>query len=308
MVKSSSPVFVLAFAFLLKLEPVTLRLIGVILVIALGEFITVYGAVDFVWKGFLLCLSASAFSGLRWTMVQTMLQTLEPPLESTIVTMKILSPTMFWSMLVLSMVIEEPWKKMNDFDNESYQNNPVLFIAKLGLVGGSLAVSMVLCEFFLILRASAIILMIGGVIKELTTICVGLTVFGDAMSMQKAVGVVIVFCGVALYKVVFHLQKKERETADMAAVPTEEIRDEEDAFVDDDDLDVEIDDAGAGETRRTESLDFELVKHPMSDHHDMFFQIETVSLIGENLLQDVFNTSFSDAENDVTEGQNDNLT
>jgi len=40
----------------------------------------------------------------------------------------------------------------------------------------------------------------------------------------------------------------------------------------------------------------------------MFFQIETVSLIGENLLQDVFNTSFSDAENDVTEGQNDNLT
>ena len=262
MVKSSSPIFVLAFAFLFKLEPITLRLIGVILIIVLGEFISVYGAVEFKLGGFLLCLSASMLSGLRWTLVQTMLQTLDPPLESTIVTMKILAPSMFWCLLGISMMIEKPWKKLNDFDNEIYQDNPVLFLGILGLIGGSLAVLMILCEFFLILRASAIILMIGGVIKELTTISVGVSVFGDSINMQKAVGAVIVFVGVVLYKVVFHMQNKEYQTTDMAAVPTEETLIEEDVFVDDDHS-LEID-AGAGEMKHTEVLQFELVKHPMS--------------------------------------------
>ena len=43
----------------------------------------------------------------------------------------------------------------------------------LGGVGGFLAVAMILCEFSLILHANAIILMIGGVIKEMITIGMG---------------------------------------------------------------------------------------------------------------------------------------
>jgi len=263
MVKSSAPIFVLAWAFLLKLEPITLQLIGVILIIVFGEFVSVYGAVDFKIVGFLLCLSASMFSGLRWTLVQSKLQTLEPPLESTIVTMKILAPSMFWSMLIISMVIEQPWNKLQDYENEMYQSNPVLFVGILGLLGGSCAVFMILCEFFLILKASAIILMIGGVIKELTTIGAGVLLFGDEITTRKAIGVGIIFVGVALYKVVFHLQKKESHTAAMEAVPTEEILDAEDFFVDDDDRMSERG-TGAGETTFTEVTEFELVKPPMS--------------------------------------------
>lgn len=260
MVKSSTPIFVLTWAFLLKIEPVTLRLIGVILIIAVGEFVTVVGQVDFVLSGFLLCLSASILSGLRWTLLQRLLQTISPPLESTIVTMKIMAPSMFWSMLVISMILERPWKKLSEWDNE---RNPLVFLMVFGLLGGIFAISMILCEFFLILRASAIVLMIGGVIKELTTIFIGVTLFKDRLNPRKVVGVAIVFIGVICYKVVFHLQKKELEATAMEPVPTEEINDEEGLLGDDEDDQLSESDTRAGEKSFTDANEIELMNHPI---------------------------------------------
>jgi solute carrier family 35 protein C2 len=213
MVKSSTPVFVLGWAYLFKIERITWPLVGVVLVIAAGEFFTVYGEVDFQLHGFLLCLTASILSGARWTLVQLKLQRLDPPLKSTIVTMKLLAPSMFWSMLLISMVLERPWTKLQNADHPF----ELLLILSLGLVGGLLAVVMILCEFFLILRASALILMIGGVVKELTTIAIGVSYFGDTLNVVNATGVCIVFSGVLLYKVVFHYEKDARRAE---AVPT----------------------------------------------------------------------------------------
>ena len=170
MVKSSTPIFVLGWAYAFGIEKITSQLVGVVLVIAAGEFLTVMGEADFVLHGFLLCLSASVLSGARWTLVQLKLQNLSPPLKSSIVTMKLLAPSMFALLLCISLVIERPWTKLSAYtDNTEDLGGMVL----LGLGGGLLAVAMVLCEFYLILRASAIILMIGGVIKEMTTIVIG---------------------------------------------------------------------------------------------------------------------------------------
>ena len=264
MVKSSTPVFVLGWAYIFKLERITLPLIGVIGIIAAGEFLTVYGEVEFDLWGFLLCLCASLLSGLRWTLVQTLLQTLDPPLESTIVTMKIMAPSMFWSMIFLSMVIEKPWNKFDDFHTES---NPFLIVLALGLIGGIIAVCMILCEFWLILRASAIILMIGGVIKELTTISIGVTIFDDKLNLINSLGVLVVFIGVISYKAVFHMQKKALQTTGMEMLPTEEELTEE--FTEEvpieinsfEDEPLDNDEIGTGEKANNEVPEFELVKH-----------------------------------------------
>ncbi len=84
--------------------------------------------------------------------------------------MKLLSPSMFTLMLLISLVVERPWTKFAGYYADS---NEVMAILFLGSVGGLLAIAMVLCEFYLILHATAIILMIGGVIKEMTTIMIG---------------------------------------------------------------------------------------------------------------------------------------
>lgn len=64
---------------------------------------------------------------------------------------------------------------------------------------------MVLCEFWLILRSNAIVLMIGGVLKEMITILVGVTIFGDELNVINVSGILVVFLGVLLYKITHHM-------------------------------------------------------------------------------------------------------
>ena len=138
-----------------------------------------------------------------------------------------------------------PWAKLSEAaagDN----GDQLGFVFGLGLIGGVIAVSMILCEFWLILRASALILMIGGVIKELTTISIGVLVFKDRLNLLNSIGVCIVFTGVLSYKYVFHMQKREALADQMEAVPTEEQFSEEGGFRDEYDENEE-NTTGAGE-------------------------------------------------------------
>lgn len=81
---------------------------------------------------------------------------------------------MFFFMLILSFMIEDPMVKLSPENGDYFSdfNNSMKTIS-LGLTGATIAIAMVLCEFWLILKANAIVLMIGGVLKEVITILVG---------------------------------------------------------------------------------------------------------------------------------------
>jgi len=258
MVKSATPVFVLGWAYLFNIERITLPLIGVILIIAAGEFLTVYGEVEFDKWGFILCLTASVLSGLRWTVLQKTLQQLEPPLESTILTMKILAPSMTFTMFLFSMIVERPWVKLSQSQDEAEE---LMLVFGLGVLGGTIAVFMILCEFYLILKASAMILMIGGVIKELTTIFIGVSFFKDRLNLTNSLGVFVVFLGVMSYKLVFHWQKQQFQGE---AVPTEEQNNEEEGHFVDEDTEILGDENGTGEKTSRDVIKVELVSHQIS--------------------------------------------
>lgn len=175
MVKSSSPIWVLTSAFMFGLEKITCNLILVGALITTGEILTAFGEVEFDTVGFLLCLTAAVLSGVRWTLMQFKLQKVDPPLRGPVVTMRVISSTMFFSMVLLSFIIEQPWIKLGPESGTSYfaDFNDGLKTISLGLVGAFIAIAMVLCEFWLILKSNAIVLMIGGVLKEMITIFVG---------------------------------------------------------------------------------------------------------------------------------------
>lgn len=174
MVKSSSPVWVLLSAFIFGLEKITCNLVLVGLLITAGEVLTAFGEVEFDTVGFVLVLSAAICGGIRWTLVQFKLQKLDPPLVGPVVTMRLLSCTMFFSMLLMSFVVEKPWNKLGPSNSDYFSDvdNGIRTIAT-GLFGAAIAIVMVLCEFWLILKSNAIVLMIGGVLKEMITIFVG---------------------------------------------------------------------------------------------------------------------------------------
>jgi len=203
MVKASSPIFVLFFAFIFRIEKITLSLIMVIAVIAFGELLTVYGETEFNLLGFILCLSSSVLAGLRWTLVQFSLNSLDPPLASAISTLRVISSSMFISLFIISLIVEKPIRTLSDspfFATSSASLETFL----IGIVGAFLAVSMILCEYNLIMKSSALILMIGGIIKELTNIFLGVSVFKDTLDALNVTGCSIVFGGVILYKIIFH--------------------------------------------------------------------------------------------------------
>lgn len=71
--ETSSILFLLVFAFALRMEPISLRLTGAVMVLALGELLTVHGETQFNAAGFALCIFASACSGIRWVLSQRVL-------------------------------------------------------------------------------------------------------------------------------------------------------------------------------------------------------------------------------------------
>lgn len=216
MIKSSTPVFVLGWAYIFGIERITWTLLTVVFIIAAGEFLTVAGEAEFDTAGFLMCLGAAVLSGARWTLVQLKLQSLEPKLKTTIATMRLLAPSMFVSMFTVSLMVEQPWTK---FDGTSMEQAAGMI--GLGLFGAFFAIAMILCEFYLIMHASAIVLMIGGVIKEMITIFVGVTVFGDALNVTNVMGCVVVFGGVVVYKIAYHLESmadKDNQTMTMESL------------------------------------------------------------------------------------------
>lgn len=81
---------------------------------------------------------------------------------------------MFFFMLLLSFAIEDPLVKLSPENGDFFVDfNHTMKTISLGLTGATIAIAMVLCEFWLILKANAIVLMIGGVLKEVITIFVG---------------------------------------------------------------------------------------------------------------------------------------
>jgi solute carrier family 35, member C2 len=205
MVKSSAPIFVLMWAYLFGIERITMNLIFVVIIICIGEVLTVTGEVDFHLGGFLLCLSASVLSGARWTLVQLKIRSMDPPLKTTIATMRLLAPSMFWSMLLVSFAVEQPWERLKDRSI----NQTLYDLFGIGLLGATFAIFMILCEFWLIMRTNAFVLMIGGVLKEMITIFVGVSVFGDELNRVNISGCFVVFVGVIYYKFTHNRDAKE---------------------------------------------------------------------------------------------------
>jgi len=211
MVKASAPIFTLLSAYLFGIEKITCSLLTIVLIIAIGELFTVEGEVEFDLIGFILCLSASVLSGIRWTTVQFTLQKLDPPLKTAVETMRLISPFMFIMMLLMSFSTEKPWVQLGPGSEKNYFVNAHEAFKILGMAvgGASLAIFMIMSELWLIMEGSAIILMVGGVIKEIFTILVGVILFKDSLDLMNIVGCLIIFSGALLFKLSHLRQKRE---------------------------------------------------------------------------------------------------
>lgn len=106
MVKSSSLIFVLLFAFLFRLEVFSLRFVGVITLIFAGVLLMVATQTHFVFGGFILVLSGSALGGLRWALTQLVLKNKRLGMDNPVATIYWLSPIMGVILLVATVIVD----------------------------------------------------------------------------------------------------------------------------------------------------------------------------------------------------------
>lgn len=145
MVKSSSLIFVLAFAFAFRLEIFSWRLIGVIIFIFAGVLLMVATQTHFVLSGFILVLSASALGGLRWGLTQLLLKQKKLGLDNPAATIYYLSPAMGITLVIISLTLES-WSDLIHsafFDSFWKGVQTAMFLISPGII----AFCMVLSEF-----------------------------------------------------------------------------------------------------------------------------------------------------------------
>ncbi|KAF7321459.1 TPT domain-containing protein [Mycena kentingensis (nom. inval.)] len=203
MVKSSSLIFVLLFAFLFRLERFSWRLIGVIFLIFSGVLLMVATETDFVLVGFLLVISASALGGFRWSLTQILLKNKELGMDSPVSTIFWLSPIMSLTLGIVSLLIDD-WSALaqTDFFTGIKALKTVLLLTAPGFV----AFCMILSEFSIIQRAGVVPMSIAGIVKEVTTISISAAVFGDTLTPLNITGVGITVCGIGLFT--YHKYRK----------------------------------------------------------------------------------------------------
>ena len=144
MCKSSSLIFVLIFAFIFRLETFSLRLIGVIFLIFSGVLLMVATESHFVLGGFILVISASALSGLRWSLTHLLLKNKQLGLDNPAATLFWLSPAMGVTLAAVSLIIESWSTIFRDFYGSFWDAIRTSFYL---ISPGVVAFCMVLSEF-----------------------------------------------------------------------------------------------------------------------------------------------------------------
>ncbi|CAL9151013.1 unnamed protein product [Musa hybrid cultivar] len=197
MCKSASPIFLLVFAFVFRLETPSFKLLGIILIISAGVLLTVAKETEFEFWGFLFVMLSAVMSGFRWCMTQILLQKEAYGLKNPIALMSYVTPVMALITAVLSLLLD-PWQK---FKGNNYFNSSkhIMQSCLLMLLGGALAFFMVLTEYILVSATSAVTVTVAGIVKEALTIMVAVFYFHDQFTWLKGFGLFTIMVGVSLF-------------------------------------------------------------------------------------------------------------
>ncbi|KAI0256433.1 triose-phosphate transporter family-domain-containing protein [Lactifluus subvellereus] len=223
MCKSSSLVFVLAFAFFFRLEIFSLRLVGVILLISAGVLLMVATETHFVFGGFVLVISASALGGLRWSLTQILMRNKRAGMDHPVATIFWLAPIMGLTLAIVSMALES-WSELL---GSRFLDGPgaTLRTVALLIIPGVIAFFMVLVEYYIIQRVGAVPMSIAGIAKEVATISASALLFGDELTPLNITGVGVTVCGIALFT---HHKYRKRLESDVVLDPQGQPLDLED--------------------------------------------------------------------------------
>lgn len=214
-VKASSPLWQLLFSmFVFRLETVCTELILTLVVISLGLMLATSDDLQFLYMGLALAVGSSIMSGVRCCLVQMRLQGQNgiPPLHP-ISLIWYLSP---WATVAIFPVWV--WREAESLYRSEFVQSPNLRLQTVAMVCGACTVIfvMVLVEFAIVQRTSALSISVAGVLKEGLTLATGAMVFHDQVTTRNILGLIICILGVKYYNWFKYKQsQRPKRRADM---------------------------------------------------------------------------------------------
>lgn len=241
MIKSSLIIFVLLWGVVFKLEKISTRIFLIVVVMAVGVIMMVYGQHDTspaaptplipldtsvttskrdlalsnqVVLGSFLVLSSACMSGLRWALTQVLLKR-NTHTKNPILTIFYISPSTCVTLVVIGSIVEG-WQ--NFVGAQIWTDKGILTTLMLLAIPGVLAFCMTILEFTLLQYAPLLTLSILGIFKEVLTICISALVFGDRLNMINVLGLLMTLGDIFWYN-----YYRSNEQSDYEPVSTNDI-------------------------------------------------------------------------------------
>lgn len=202
MTKSTSIIFILIFALIFKLEQWNFSLMAIILLIASGLFLFTFEATEFNTEGFVLVLTASALSGLRWTLAQILTQKAELGLHNPLDALYHLQPFMTLTLMPLAFYIEGQRLALSPQLFSAHERSTLWVTIAMVMFGCFLAFMISVAEFLLLSHTSSLTLTISGIFKEICTLSLATEFAGDKMTTVNFFGLVLCLIGISVHVVI----------------------------------------------------------------------------------------------------------
>lgn len=217
MCKSSSLAFVLAFAFLFRLEDPSIRLVAIITTMTIGVIMMVAGETAFDALGFILVILAAFFSGFRWALTQILLLK-NPATSNPFSSIFFLAPVMFVSLAIIAVPVEGFADLAHGLKALVDTKGVFLGICIL-IFPGCLAFMMTASEFALLQRTSVVTLSICGIFKEVVTIAAAGIVFKDPLTPINITGLCVTIGSIVAYNYIKIMKMRKDARKEAAGEP-----------------------------------------------------------------------------------------
>uniref|UniRef100_A0A182Y106 Sugar phosphate transporter domain-containing protein n=1 Tax=Anopheles stephensi TaxID=30069 RepID=A0A182Y106_ANOST len=201
MTKSTTIVFILIFAILLKLEKKSWSLGAIVVMISGGLFMFTYKSTQFDALGFSFLLFASLSSGIRWTFAQLIMQKSKLGLHNPIDMIFHMQPWMILSVLPFTIGFEGR-KLVEGFHmvQQLPSNIVVDMWAKIS-IGAFIAFAMEVSEFMVLTNTSSLTLSVAGIFKEICQLVLAVELNDEHLSMVNVLGLVMCLGGICCHVV-----------------------------------------------------------------------------------------------------------
>jgi len=197
--KSTSIVFILMWAILLRLEKKHWSLVVIVVMIATGLAMFTYKSTDFVMVGFVMVLSASFLSGVRWTVSQLIMQRAQYNLSNPVDMIYHVQPMMILAILPFTVAIEGSRVATSVSMLRYTSLSTFLQTTALVAVGGVIAFVMEVGEYLLVSYTSSLTLSVAGICKEIISMALAIVFQATDVSAINVVGLVVCMTGVSLH-------------------------------------------------------------------------------------------------------------